>query len=72
MTDIQKTNIEAAARNRETGTIPLYEHFISSSVLETILGKKLGHLAGGNGAGAEDSRSAREIPSRITSRRRGI
>ena len=42
--------IEAAARNREAGTIPLYEHIISTSVPETILGRKFGYLDGGDAA----------------------
>ena len=43
--------IEAAARNRETGTIPPYEHIISASVPETLLGRKYGVLAGGASGG---------------------
>ena len=41
-------NLEKAARNIETPYIPLYEHIISTSVLETILGKRFGHLLDGD------------------------
>ena len=39
-----------AARNIECPQVPLYEHIISTSVMETILGKKFGFLRDGDAA----------------------
>ena len=39
-----------AARNIECPQVPLYEHIISTSVIETILGKKFGFLRDGDAA----------------------
>ncbi len=43
-------HVENAARNIEAKRLPLYEHIISSSVLESILGRKFAHLYHGDAA----------------------
>lgn len=42
--------IAAAARNRETPGIPLYEHIICTEVMESISGKRFAELINGNAA----------------------
>ena len=41
-------NIVNAALNKKTNRIPMYEHIISTKIMETIQGKKFGELYAGN------------------------
>jgi uroporphyrinogen decarboxylase len=43
-------NIEKAARNVEAPRLPLYEHIVCTSMMETVLGRSFADLAGGGHA----------------------